>query len=132
LRACVALISGGLIDLILWAHHRGLMGFSTYIALIALISPLLIVGRDLEDAVELSFLSVTSSILIVLPSLLSSLFSGVPFAEELGRMFASLIVMSIVHLTVLLLGITSLAFAREFLWDWLRETLSSRRGRGAT
>ncbi len=106
-----------------WAHHEGLLDLLTYISLVALISPLLIVGRDLEEAVELSFLAVVSSILLVLVGIISSLFISVPFVDKLYSVLTPLIVLGTVHLVVLIVGVTFLAAVREFLIDRITEAL---------
>lgn len=127
MKTCLAVISGGLIDLIFWAHHEGRIGLLTYIALIALLSPIIAVGRDLEEAVELSFLAVVSSILIALAGILSSLFITVPFVDELNSIFTPLIVLGTVHLVVLIIGVTLLAVMREFLLSRITEVLRSKK-----
>lgn len=127
LKAIVALVSGTLLDIITWAHHEGLLGLLTYISMVALISPLLIVGRDLEEAVELSFLAVVSSILVVLAGILSSLFTVVPFVDELYSVLTPLIVLGTVHLVVLIIGVTFLAAVREFLISRISEALRPER-----
>jgi len=123
LKACIALVSGCWIAR--WAHHAGRIDFFTYVSLVSLISPLLIIRRDLEEALELSHLSVVSSILLVILLAILSAFITVPYTLGLVSTFAPLIVLGIVHFALLLVGVTFLAIIREFLIGRLLEPLCS-------